>query len=82
MSPNRHFSRNIFSPDMEGTPFYNWVQYIVSDLFGISVATLTVVKNGLLFLACIFYGLAARTIIADRALSMIAMLGMLTMLAE
>lgn len=60
-------------------PFYNWLQYGVAGLFGISVATLAIVKNGLLFLAIVFYGLAARTIIADRALSMIAMLGVLTL---
>lgn len=60
-------------------PFYNWLQYLVSEAFGMSIATLSLVKNGLLFLCCLFYGLAARTILADRALSMIAMLGVLTL---
>lgn len=59
-------------------PLYNWLQYIVSGMFGISVATLTIVKNGFLLCALLFYGLAARAIISDRALSMMAMLGILT----
>ncbi|MCV9966694.1 glycosyltransferase family 39 protein [Pararhizobium sp. BT-229] len=78
-SEQAYLSQYLFAGYGTQPPFYNWVQYIFSGLFGISVATLTVVKNGLLFLAFIFYGLAARTIISDRSLSMITMLGMLTL---
>ncbi|WEX75218.1 glycosyltransferase family 39 protein [Sinorhizobium numidicum] len=60
-------------------PFYNWLQYGVVTLFGISVASLTIVKNGLLFLCLLFYGLSARMILSDRALSAVAMLGVLTL---
>ncbi len=46
---------------------------------GPSLATMTILKNGLLFLCCLFYGLAARLVLADRRLPPIAMLGVLTL---
>ncbi|WP_331373745.1 ArnT family glycosyltransferase [Sinorhizobium chiapasense] len=60
-------------------PFYNWLQYGLGQLFGTSLAAMTVLKNGLLFLCCLFYGLAARLVLTDRRLSAIAMLGVLTL---
>lgn len=60
-------------------PFYNWLQYGLSQVFDASLATMTVLKNGLLFLSCLFYGLAARTILEDRRLSALAMLGVLSL---
>ncbi|THK34635.1 glycosyltransferase family 39 protein [Ensifer sp. MPMI2T] len=60
-------------------PFYNWLQYAVVGVFGISVASLTVVKNSLLFGCLLFYGLSARLITGDRVLSAIAILGALTL---
>lgn len=60
-------------------PFYNWLQYGVVTLFGISVASLTIVKNGLLFCCVLVYGLAARVITGDRSLSAVAVLGVLTL---
>ncbi|WP_275783716.1 ArnT family glycosyltransferase [Pararhizobium gei] len=60
-------------------PFYNWVQYAVAAVFGLSVAALAVVKNGFLFGFLIFYGFAARTITSERSLPAIAMLGVLTL---
>ncbi|HXV30706.1 MAG TPA: glycosyltransferase family 39 protein [Sinorhizobium sp.] len=60
-------------------PFYNWLQYGLSQLFGASLATMTILKNGLLFLCCLFYGLAARTILADRRLPAMAILGVLSL---
>ncbi|MDX1130061.1 phospholipid carrier-dependent glycosyltransferase [Sinorhizobium medicae] len=60
-------------------PFYNWLQYGLAELFGASVATMTILKNGLLLLCCLFYGLAARQVLADRRLAAIAMLGVLAL---
>lgn len=60
-------------------PFYNWLQYGLGRLFGTSLATMTVLKNALLLLCCLFYGFAARVVLADRRLSAIAMLGVLTL---
>lgn len=60
-------------------PFYNWLQYGLAELIGPSLATMTILKNGLLFLCCLFYGLAARLVLADRRLPPIAMLGVLTL---
>ncbi|WP_455272213.1 ArnT family glycosyltransferase [Rhizobium herbae] len=60
-------------------PFYNWLQYAVVETFGVSLTALTVVKHLLLFLCCLFYGLAARVLIQNRALAAMAMLGVLTL---
>jgi 4-amino-4-deoxy-L-arabinose transferase-like glycosyltransferase len=60
-------------------PFYNWLQYGLSQAIGTSLATMTILKNGLLFLCCLFYGLAARLVLQDRRLSAIAMLGVLSL---
>ncbi len=60
-------------------PFYNWLQYAVVEAFGVSLTALTVLKHLLLFLCCLFYGLAARIVIKDRTLAAMAMLGVLTL---
>ncbi|MEY9198014.1 4-amino-4-deoxy-L-arabinose transferase-like glycosyltransferase [Sinorhizobium fredii] len=60
-------------------PFYNWLQYGLAQLIGTSLATMTILKNGLLFLCCLFYGLAAQLVLKDRRLSAIAMLGVLSL---
>ncbi|MCA1489746.1 ArnT family glycosyltransferase [Sinorhizobium alkalisoli] len=60
-------------------PFYNWLQYGLSQAMGPSLATMTVLKNGLLFLCCLFYGLAARLVLQDRRLAAMAMLGVLSL---
>lgn len=60
-------------------PFYNWLQYAVVEIFGVSLTALTVVKHLLLFLCCVFYGLASRLLIKDRSLADMAMLGVLTL---
>ncbi|WP_324763114.1 glycosyltransferase family 39 protein [Sinorhizobium meliloti] len=60
-------------------PFYNWLQYGLAEVIGTSLATMTILKNGLLFLCCLFYGLAARLVLTDRRLPPIAMLGVLTL---
>ncbi|MDW9407084.1 glycosyltransferase family 39 protein [Sinorhizobium meliloti] len=60
-------------------PFYNWLQYGVVALFGISVASLAIVKNGLLFLFLLFYGLTARLLSSSRLVPAVAVLGVLTL---
>lgn len=60
-------------------PFYNWLLYGTVHVFGLSVATLTILKQLFLFLCCLFYGLAARLIVKDMAISALAMLGVLTL---
>ncbi|MBB4289175.1 4-amino-4-deoxy-L-arabinose transferase-like glycosyltransferase [Rhizobium leguminosarum] len=59
-------------------PFYNWLQYTVFQLTGVSLAALSVVKNLLLFIAYLLYGLTARLVLRDKALVAIATLGLLT----
>ncbi|HEV7317934.1 MAG TPA: glycosyltransferase family 39 protein [Ensifer sp.] len=60
-------------------PFYNWLQYGLTSLLGPSIATMTLLKNGLLFLSCLFYGLAAREVLGDRRLAAIAAIGVLAL---
>ncbi|ABC90122.1 hypothetical conserved membrane protein [Rhizobium etli CFN 42] len=59
-------------------PFYNWLQYTVFQFAGVSLVALSVVKNLLLFSAYLLYGLTARLILRDKALVVIATLGLLT----
>ncbi|QRM54792.1 glycosyltransferase family 39 protein [Sinorhizobium sp. BG8] len=59
-------------------PFYNWIQYAVVKVTGPSVFAVSVLKNAVLFLAYLAYGLAARTVLKDRDLAIIATLGLLT----
>ncbi|WFU48968.1 glycosyltransferase family 39 protein [Sinorhizobium terangae] len=60
-------------------PLYNWLQYGVVALFGISVASLTVVKNVLLFLFLLFYGFTARVLSRSQLSPAVAVLGVLTL---
>jgi 4-amino-4-deoxy-L-arabinose transferase-like glycosyltransferase len=60
-------------------PFYNWLQYGIVDLFGISVASLTVLKNALLLLFLLIYGFAARVLTGDGRSSAVAIFGVLTL---
>ncbi|WP_162895073.1 ArnT family glycosyltransferase [Rhizobium terrae] len=60
-------------------PFYNWLQYGVVRLIGPSIFALSLVKNLLLFLTCLFYGLAARIVLKDMRLAAVAMLGVIAM---
>jgi len=59
-------------------PFYNWLQYAVFSVAGISVATLAIVKNVMLFGAYLFAALTARLLLRDRMLVAVATLGLLT----
>ncbi|MEH3126063.1 ArnT family glycosyltransferase [Agrobacterium cavarae] len=61
-------------------PFlYTWLQHGVNVLVGPSIASLSLLKNGLLFLCCLFFWLTARLLLRDRTLANIATLGVLTM---
>jgi 4-amino-4-deoxy-L-arabinose transferase-like glycosyltransferase len=59
-------------------PFYDWLQYGLNQAFGTSLATLTILKNTMLFFFCLFYTLAVRQLITSRSLCAIATLGTLT----
>ncbi|OWV74917.1 hypothetical protein ATY76_26535 [Rhizobium sp. R339] len=59
-------------------PFYNWLQYGVFQFAGVSLVALSVVKNLLLFISYLLYGLTARLVLRDKALAAIATLGLLT----
>ncbi|WP_052751841.1 ArnT family glycosyltransferase [Neorhizobium galegae] len=60
-------------------PFYNWLQYGAIQLIGPSVFAVSLVKNLLLFLICVVYGLAARVLLKDPRLVAIAMIGVIAM---
>jgi 4-amino-4-deoxy-L-arabinose transferase-like glycosyltransferase len=60
-------------------PFYNWVQYAVVSVFGISMWSLAVLKNLFLFGTYLFYGLAAREVLKSKSLAAVAMLGLITL---
>ncbi|NZD59826.1 glycosyltransferase family 39 protein [Rhizobium sp. WYCCWR 11290] len=59
-------------------PFYNWLQYTVFQFAGVSLTALSMVKNLLLFISYLLYGLTARLVLRDKALVAIATLGLLT----
>ncbi|MGO7161433.1 glycosyltransferase family 39 protein, partial [Rhizobium johnstonii] len=60
-------------------PFYNWMQYAVVSVTGISIGALIVPKNILLFLSYLFYGLAGRRVLKDEALAAVGMLALITL---
>jgi 4-amino-4-deoxy-L-arabinose transferase-like glycosyltransferase len=60
-------------------PFYNWLQYGVVRVLGVNVLALTLLKNVLLFASYLLVGGAAFIAISNRALAIIAVLGMLTL---
>ncbi|WP_392710689.1 ArnT family glycosyltransferase [Rhizobium ruizarguesonis] len=59
-------------------PFYNWLQYTVFQFAGVSLTALSIVKNLLLFISYVLYGLTARLVLRDKALVAIATFGLLT----
>ena len=60
-------------------PFYNWLQYGVIHLIGPSIFALTLLKNSMLFLCCVFVGLAVRQISERKEVAAAAMLGVLSL---
>ncbi|MEW9806307.1 glycosyltransferase family 39 protein [Mesorhizobium sp. ZMM04-5] len=59
-------------------PFYNWLQYGVVQLLGSNMLAISLLKNLMLFLSYLFFGLTAHIIIRDRVLAVIATLGLIT----
>lgn len=60
-------------------PVYSWLQYGVNAILSPSIASLSVLKNGLLFLCCLYFWLTARLLIREKALVNVATLGVLTL---
>lgn len=60
-------------------PFYNWLQYGVVQLVGTNLLSLVLLKNALLFSTYLLVGGAAFLTIRNRALAIIAVLGLLTL---
>ena len=60
-------------------PFYNWLQYGAEQVLGPTLASLSVLKNLVLFLSYLFFGLTAFMVLRSRELAIIATLGLLTM---
>ena len=59
-------------------PFYNWVQYGFVQLLGSSMLAISLLKNLMLFLSYLLFGLTAHLIIRDRTLAIIATLALIT----
>lgn len=59
-------------------PFYNWLQYGVVHLFGSSLASLSALKNIMLFCCYLVLALTAARLLKDKALAAVATLGLLT----
>lgn len=60
-------------------PLYNWLQYYAVQLLGDSMLALSLLKNLMLFLSYLLFGLSAQFVIRDRALAVVATLGLITM---
>ncbi|MBB3310320.1 4-amino-4-deoxy-L-arabinose transferase-like glycosyltransferase [Rhizobium sp. BK196] len=78
-SEQAFFSQYLFLGYGPQPPFYNWLQYAVVSVAGLSIWTLVIPKNIILFLCYVFYGLAAREALKDRALAAVAMLSLITL---
>lgn len=59
-------------------PFYNWLQYGVVQVLGDTVLALSLLKNLMLFCCYGLVGAAAYLVIRNKALAIIAVLGLLT----
>ncbi|MBW6421321.1 glycosyltransferase family 39 protein [Rhizobium sp. XQZ8] len=73
-----YFSQWLLAGYSSQPPLYNWLQYAASEVFGLSLATLSGLKNCLLFAAYGFYWLAARQVVRDKDMAVVAALGLLT----
>lgn len=59
-------------------PLYNWFQTLFISVFGLSLASISIVKNFVLFLVYVSYYKLARQILTDRFFAVIATLSLLT----
>jgi 4-amino-4-deoxy-L-arabinose transferase-like glycosyltransferase len=78
-SEQAFFSQYLFLGYGPQPPFYNWLQYAVVSVAGLSIWTLAIPKNILLFLCYVLYGLAAREALKDKVLASVAMLSLITL---
>ncbi|TCM53808.1 dolichyl-phosphate-mannose-protein mannosyltransferase [Rhizobium sp. PP-F2F-G48] len=60
-------------------PLYNWLQNLVFEIFGVSRAALSILKNGLLLATYLLTWMTARQLLQNRALAVVATLGLLTL---
>lgn len=60
-------------------PFYSWLQYALNGILGPSIAALSLLKNGLMFICCLYFWSAARLLLREKALANIATLGIITL---
>ncbi|MGG6898443.1 glycosyltransferase family 39 protein [Rhizobium sp. BR 315] len=60
-------------------PLYNWLQYGVFHVFGMSVASFVILKNLLLFLVYASYHKLLRLLVVDKKLAAVGTLSLLTM---
>jgi lipopolysaccharide core galacturonosyltransferase RgtB len=63
----------------EQPPFYNWLQNVIIYVFGVSRASLAVLKNVMLYSTYLVFFLTARELLRDRMLAIVATLGLLTL---
>ncbi|RWX75973.1 hypothetical protein EPK99_20105 [Neorhizobium lilium] len=73
-----YFSQWLLAGYSSQPPFYNWLEYAAVHSLGMSLLTLSLLKNVLLFLTYLFYWLAARQVLTDKRLAIVAALGLLT----
>ncbi len=73
-----YFSQWLLAGYSSQPPFYNWLEYAAVHGLGMSLATLSLLKNLLLFSTYLFYWLAARQVLTDKRLAIVAALGLLT----
>jgi 4-amino-4-deoxy-L-arabinose transferase-like glycosyltransferase len=59
-------------------PFYNWLQYGVVQVLGSTMLSIALLKNLMLFLSYLLFGLTAHLVIRDRTLAVIATLALIT----
>ncbi|MFS8111491.1 glycosyltransferase family 39 protein [Rhizobium jaguaris] len=59
-------------------PLYNWVQALAVSVFGLSLATISIVKNVVLFLVFFSYYKLAKLVLSDKVFAAIATLSLLT----
>lgn len=58
-------------------PLYDWLQIGLNSVLGLSLFSLSLLKNAILCLCCLTYAWAARQVISDRHIPYLAMIGLL-----
>lgn len=59
-------------------PFYNWLQFGVVQMLGSSLLAVSLLKNLMLFLSYLLFGMTAHLVIRDRVLAVAATLALIT----